>query len=136
MRQEHAAVQRFRPEARQRALAHGLEIDPDGRERGLVKAAEDAAPDPHQLLLDAVRPQAVRAQHGGSGMIAFDQREQQMLGAQVAVSEPDRVFEPATEDRPGAGRHSLKGLAVTPPGRGCSMGPPAEPGRFHDVSLC
>ena len=96
--------QRLRPEARQRALAHGFEIDPDGRERGLVKAAEDAAaPEPHQLLLDSVRPQAVRAQHGGGRVIAADQREQQMLAAQVAVPEPDRVLEPAAEDRPGAG---------------------------------
>ena len=54
----------------------------------------------------------MRAQHGGSRVIAFDQREQQMLGAQVAVSEPDRVLEPAAEDRPGAGRHSLNGPAV------------------------
>jgi hypothetical protein len=73
--------------------AHGAQIDPDGRERVPVKAAEQAGPDPvtgktSNLLLNALRCDAALAQEGARWLAGRDQGEQEMLAADVTVPEP------------------------------------------------
>jgi hypothetical protein len=73
--------------------AHGVEVDPDGRERVPVKAAEQAGPGPvtgmtDDLLLNALRRYAVLAQDGARRQTGRDQGKQEVLAADVTVAEP------------------------------------------------
>ena len=72
---------------------HGAQIDPDGRERVPVKAAEQAGPGPvtgmtDDLLLNALRCDAALGQEGARWLAGRDQSEQEMLAADVTVPEP------------------------------------------------
>jgi hypothetical protein len=73
--------------------AHGAQIDPDGRERVPVKAAEQASPGAvtgktGDLLLNALRRNATLGQEGARWLAGRDQSEQEMLAADVTVPEP------------------------------------------------
>jgi hypothetical protein len=93
-------AERLRPEGPRHAVAHGVDVDPDGCQRGPVEIPEHAvARHPDDLFLDAVRGDPVRAQHGRGRVIRASQGEQDVLAADVGMSQPERVLERAVLDR-------------------------------------
>jgi hypothetical protein len=83
--------------------AHGAQIDPDGRERVPVKAAEQAGPGPvtgmtDDLLLNALRCDAAFAQEGARWLAGRDQSEQKMLAADVTMPEPAGMLQGEGQD--------------------------------------
>src|SRR6202034_1545339 len=92
--------------------AHGAQIDPDGRERVRVKAAEQAGPGAvtgktDDLLLNALRCDAALAQEGARWLAGRDQSEQEMLAADVTVPEPAGMLQGEGQGGEGLGGAGL-----------------------------
>src|SRR5918994_5254651 len=95
-----SSLERTRPEGLLQALAHGLEVDPQGGERFWVDLRLGGAQPAREPLFDRVGADAELPQHcGGAAVRVADQDEQHVLGADVAMPEPARLLGASREVR-------------------------------------